>query len=269
MTYCRSPGDRRRWEITVKDDETDAAITDPENVWKLLSRWITPEDANLERSAVYTFHSKVAQKWRKGRILIAGDAAHLTPPFMGQGMCTGIRDTANLAWKLTACLDGADDNLLDTYQAERASHARTYVETAMRLGGLINSLDRKAALKMAEDQDAGGAKMRSIAPKLGHSALTTDSAQDPVGRPFGQVDLGQGQRSFDAAIGYNHAIIGPNRPSALPAEIHWLNTQDHPALAATLAKYKAGAIWIRPDRYIGAIAETGESLLDQLTQFSQ
>ena len=267
MTYCRGPGDRRRWEMTVKNNESDTEMTDPERIWQLLSHWITPEDAILERSVVYTFHSKVAETWRRGRLMIAGDAAHLTPPFMGQGMCTGIRDAANLAWKLNACLEGASERLLDTYQAERAPHARVYVETAMRLGGLINALDRSSALKLAEDQALGRAKMRSITPKLGPSPLSQFGQSDHLGTTFGQIDMGHGQHGFDAKIGFNHAIISPKRPEVLPQNACWLSSKDHPALNKALSVLNAGAIWVRPDRYIGAVSDTTEGLLDQLFTF--
>ena len=92
-TYVRGVGDRRRWEITLKDDEPTAQMSDGARVWSLLQRWITPDDAELERSAVYTFHSVIAERWRSGRLLIAGDAAHQTPPFLGQGMCAGMRES--------------------------------------------------------------------------------------------------------------------------------------------------------------------------------
>ena len=264
MTYCRSPGNRRRWEITVKPEETDNEITAPNRVWRFLSRWIGPEDATLERRAVYTFRSQVATCWRKGRIMIAGDAAHLTPPFMGQGMCAGIRDASNLAWKLMSCVNGADDSLLDTYQAERSPHARAYVETAMRLGGLINALDREAALKMAEDGSSGATKMRSIAPRLGESALAQTKVDDRIGRPFGQFDIGDGQCGFDARIGYHHAIISPIKPAIMPVNCQWIDPSKHQTLAAELSGLESAAVWVRPDRYIGGMSDNCDDLLTPL-----
>ena len=84
---------------------------------------------------MYTFRSAVAERWHAGRLLIAGDAAHLTPPFMGQGLCAGMRDVGNLAWKLGRILRGqAGAALLDSYQTERATHVREYIELAMRSG---------------------------------------------------------------------------------------------------------------------------------------
>ena len=88
----------------------------------------------IERKAVYRFHGRVAERWREGRVLIAGDAAHQTPPFAGQGMCAGIRDAANLAWKLADVLHGrARPDLLDTYQAEREPNVRAYIDLVQRL----------------------------------------------------------------------------------------------------------------------------------------
>ena len=111
---------RKRWEFRLDPDQDADAIRQPENVWRMLERWIGPEQADLERTAVYTFHSTVAEQWRWGRLFIAGDAAHQTPPFMGQGMCAGMRDAANLGWKLAWVLQrNAAESLLDTYQSER------------------------------------------------------------------------------------------------------------------------------------------------------
>ena len=103
-TYVRCPANRRRWEIAMPAHTTSADVCEPEAVWRLLKDWINPSQATLERSAIYTFHSMIAKQWRSGRTLIAGDAAHQMPPFMGQGMCAGIRDVVNLGWKLHRCI---------------------------------------------------------------------------------------------------------------------------------------------------------------------
>lgn len=255
MTYCRSPANRRRWEITVLDGESDAEITAPERVWELLSRWITKEEAELERSAVYTFHSALAQKWRKGRLMIAGDAAHLTPPFMGQGMCTGIRDASNLAWKLAAVVQAkSEPELLNTYQAERAPHARQYIETAMRLGGLINAMDQERALKLSQ----GGGRIRSIQPKLGPSAciLSTNEATDPVGQLFPQLTLRNGQR-LDDFTGYRafSASVEPSELECADGVAH-LCGQDHPSILEHLEKLGAKSVLVGPDRYIQSVSKT-------------
>jgi 3-(3-hydroxy-phenyl)propionate hydroxylase len=139
-TYVRGTGNRRRWEIAVLPGEDATTITQPAKVFEMLNPWVGPEDVGLERAALYTFHSAIAPIWRSGRLLIAGDSAHLTPPFLGQGMCAGMRDVGNLAWKLARVLRGQnDDTLLDTYQTERAPHVREYIELAVRLGGLLTT----------------------------------------------------------------------------------------------------------------------------------
>ena len=267
MTYCRSPANRRRWEITVKDGESDAEISSPDRVWELLSRWVTPDDAELERSAVYTFRSALAKTWHKGRLLIAGDAAHLTPPFMGQGMCTGIRDAANLGWKLASVLGGADPALLNTYQAERAPHAQSYIETAIRLGGLINSLDRAGAMKLTEGSSGVGNSMKSIQPKLGSSSyLRVDPTPDnPVGRPFPQVVLNTGER-LDDRIGYHSALVTtqPCNNTDLP-NLTILSASEHPELSGVLSDFGAGAILIGPDRYVRGIGGDAAALMKKFT----
>ena len=112
------------------------------NVWELLKPWAGPESLELVRSTVYTFRSLLAEKWRDGRLLLAGDAAHVMPPFMGQGMCSGVRDAWNLAWKLGLILDGkADDRLLDTYQVERMPHVSQIIDLSIYLGKMICTAD--------------------------------------------------------------------------------------------------------------------------------
>ncbi len=259
-TYCRSPGMRRRWEITVRDDEDSEAISSPESVWRLLSRWLTPEEADIERRAVYTFHSTLARKWRAGRLLIAGDAAHQTPPFMGQGMCTGIRDVANLAWKLANTIrDQTRTDLLESYQQERMPHARTYIETAIRLGGLINTMGSGEALEAAFRQPDGSARMESIAPRLG-TGLAADSAA-PVGRPFAQPRLSDG-RLMDDALGYAPVLL--LRDSLLAGAgdcpVATLTADAEPAVAACLDDLQTGAVLVRPDRYVLGLAGNGDEI---------
>jgi flavoprotein hydroxylase len=132
------PG-RRRWEFMCLPGETLAELDDEARAWALLAPWdVHPGNARLERHAVYTFNARYAERWRRGRVLIAGDAAHLMPPFAGQGMGAGVRDAANLAWKLDLVLaGGAPEGLLDTYQSERLPSARQAIELSMDLGRVI------------------------------------------------------------------------------------------------------------------------------------
>jgi len=132
------PG-RRRWEFMRLPHETLEELNSEERAWELLAASdVHPGNARLERHCVYTFGARYAEQWRAGRILLAGDAAHLMPPFAGQGMCAGVRDAANLAWKLDLVLRGmTPDSLLDTYQAERMPSVRQAIEFSMGLGKVI------------------------------------------------------------------------------------------------------------------------------------
>lgn len=245
-TYVRGVGERRRFEITLHPGEAPGDRMPEGETWRLLSRWITPEDAVLERGAVYTFRSAVARRWRAGPLFLAGDAAHLTPPFLGQGMCAGIRDAANLAWKMARVAQGlAPDTLLDSYQAERAPHAQAYIETAIRLGGLINTRAMAEALTNAPEE--GPARMQSIAPALGGFVA-------PLGRPAPQPVLVDGTR-LDDRVGHRFAVLLlPEVAQALP-----------PALADALSARGAvlvphagldhAAMLVRPDRQLLALAE--------------
>jgi 3-(3-hydroxy-phenyl)propionate hydroxylase len=263
MTYCRSPKNRRRWEITVLDDETDEEITRHEKVWELLSDSISPVDADFERCAVYTFQSAIAKNWRKGRLLIAGDAAHLTPPFMGQGMCAGVRDASNLGWKLALCARGlADQSLLDSYQAERSPHVREYITTAIRLGSLINSLGRESALSMLNADGPNGARMRSIAPELGASDLGGfDHDKTPhKGRVFAQPKLSDGQL-MDDLIGYGPVLL-TRAPVQTEGRVPTLSATEHPEITASLDALDVNAVLVRPDRYILATAKTEHDIAE-------
>ena len=130
------PG-RRRWEFMRLEHETLDELD--ARAWELLAPWdVRPDNATVERLAVYTFAARYAAQWRQGRVLLAGDAAHQMPPFAGQGMCAGIRDAANLAWKLDLVLTGqAPDALLDSYHQERLPSARQAIEFSIELGKVI------------------------------------------------------------------------------------------------------------------------------------
>ena len=137
---------RRRWEFMLKAGETPEEMLDDKRIATLLAPWVKPGQAELVRKAVYRFHGLVAKQWRSASVILAGDAAHQMPPFLGQGMCSGIRDADNLAWKLIAVLRGqASPRLLDTYQTEREPHARHIIEAAIGMGRLVCVQDEQAA----------------------------------------------------------------------------------------------------------------------------
>ncbi|MFC0041490.1 bifunctional 3-(3-hydroxy-phenyl)propionate/3-hydroxycinnamic acid hydroxylase [Actinomadura rayongensis] len=175
------PG-RRRWEFMRLPDETVADLNTPESAWRLLAPWgRTPENTVLERHAVYTFQARWADRWRAGRLLLAGDAAHLMPPFAGQGMCSGLRDTRNLAWKLDLVLTGtAAPDLLDTYTSERVEHVQHAIGMSMALGRVICVSDEDAAAERDARMIAAGADpARALPPTpppvLGDGVLQHDA----------------------------------------------------------------------------------------------
>ncbi|MCE5973156.1 bifunctional 3-(3-hydroxy-phenyl)propionate/3-hydroxycinnamic acid hydroxylase [Sinirhodobacter sp. WL0062] len=261
-TYVRGPGMRRRWEITVQPGEDAAEISKPERVWDLLKDWLTPEEAELERTAVYVFHSLVAEDWRKGRLILAGDACHQTPPFMGQGMCAGTRDVSNLYWKLALVCQGAvsgaeAEALLDSYESERKPNAREYIQTAVRLGGLINTCGTETALRAALPSSDGSARMESIAPPLGAGIGIGEKA----GRLFGQPRLADGQR-MDAIFMHQFVVVAEAALAEgldLPDGVGLVTTANSNA-AEHLARLGARATVLRPDRHTLGAADTQEEL---------
>jgi 3-(3-hydroxy-phenyl)propionate hydroxylase len=137
-TFIIGPGNHRRWEIMLLPGEEPREIEREENVWRLLSPWLNPSDGSLWRASCYRFHALVAEQWREGRVFLAGDAAHQQPPFIGQGMCQGIRDATNLCWKLKSVIrEGAADQLLDTYGEERKLHVYTLTSRIKAIGNHI------------------------------------------------------------------------------------------------------------------------------------
>jgi 3-(3-hydroxy-phenyl)propionate hydroxylase len=137
------PGLTRRFEFKLHPEERDEDMLRPEVVERLLSKHGAHADSVLVRKVVYTFHARVASRWAKGRVLLAGDAAHLTPPFAGQGMNSGLRDSFNLAWKLTMVTAGrASPLLLTTYEEERRNHVWQMIRLALRMGKIMSPRTR-------------------------------------------------------------------------------------------------------------------------------
>ena len=261
---------RRRWEFRLKEGEDPDTITRAENIWKLLARWIGPEEAELERAVVYTFRSAVAGVWKKGRIMIAGDAAHLTPPFMGQGMCAGIRDVSNLGWKLARVIrKKASPDILDSYQSEREPHVRTFIEMTMQMGRMINTTASALSAGNVVDADDGRQEMSQLKPALGPGLSAGRSGV--TGQLFPQFRLSSGEQLDDRIGNRFGLLLDPLLTAAVdsvpvndditvisdsaPEYLEWFHTN---GLAAVL---------LRPDRYIlgGATDDTGlRDLLESL-----
>jgi len=273
MTYCNVTNNRRRWEIMLMPGDDPEQLVQPDRLWQLVSRWIKPEHADIERAALYTFHSIIAQGWRKGRLLLAGDAAHQTPPFLGQGMCAAIRDVSNLAWKLQAVLSGlSGDALLDTYESERSPHVDAFIALAVSLGDIIQTTDPEAArARDAKFRQGQPEIFQFPAPVLGQGMVSTGPA--PVGQTFPQPQLATGQL-LDEVVGNHFVVIAAAEVLAQvsPAtrqtwrdwQVATLSAEDA-TLADWLNTQGTQAVLVRPDRYIVGLAQSSAQL-DALTQ---
>ncbi len=214
-SFIIGPGNHRRWEIMLLPGEDPRVAQTPERVWELLARWLTPEDATLWRAASYRFHALVAGRWRVGRVFIAGDAAHQQPPFIGQGMCQGVRDVANLVWKLARVLEGTSgEALLDSYEVERGAHVRELTTRIKAIGQVICERDPVAA----RARDAcilaeGGGKPRTLTRQEIVPPLTTgflaEEADPARGRLFPQpwIETAQGRARLDAVAGAGSRLV--------------------------------------------------------------
>ena len=216
----------RRFEFRLNDDETDEQMVRPEAVENLIRThfdWTGPMPG-LERSRVYSHHSRVADRFQIGRVFLAGDAAHLQPPWFGQGMNSGIRDAANVAWKLAAViLRGADPAVLESYGQERRGHARALVELATMLGRVygpktlagekLRSYGLRAMQRIPATRDYLLQMKFKPMPFYEQGIVLAPSPKEPVGRMFIQpdVELPSGQRvKLDEAAGEWFALIGVN-----------------------------------------------------------
>jgi 3-(3-hydroxy-phenyl)propionate hydroxylase len=145
--HMPAPGGRERWEFMLHPGESAEEMERPEKVRELLSPWGSPDDMDVERTAVYRFHARTVERFQKGRVFLAGDAAHITPPFAGQGLVAGLRDAMNLCWKLTWVLRGrAAPGILGSYDQERRPHAKAMIGLARLLGRIIMPTSRAQAL---------------------------------------------------------------------------------------------------------------------------
>lgn len=277
----------RRWEFMRLPHETVEEMEQEERVWALLSDWVKPEDASLIRYKMYTFRSLIADQWHKGRILIAGDACHVMPPFMGQGMCAGFRDAWNLSWKLDGILKGIfDQKILQTYTMERKPHVSDIIDISMYLGKVIcvpNETeaairDKKFFTGTAEPMPdfpnlrdgilAHQAQFQKFAGSLAPNAILTrkgkvESLDQIVGRNFVLVTTQPIEIDEQAEqiqkMGFIHLIINADEDE------HFTNsyTEINANLLSFMQKNNLAAVLIRPDFYIYGTAHTTNEI-DQL-----
>jgi hypothetical protein len=266
-----------------------------ENVWRLLSKHITRDDTEVIRAVVYSFHALIAKDYRRGRAFILGDAAHQMPPFLGQGMCAGIRDAANLAWKLDLVRSGmAGDSLLDTYYEERAPHVRAIIARAVAAGRIIQTTDpnvaagRDAMFLAAEKKEiiigeSGGGlelKMPALTEGIPHGAEPGGIVGNLFPQPFVER-AGKQVRLDDLYSGRFAIVAGPDAPDLFTNEViaawhdigaaflqvggdfaspPWPLLQEQGDQLASLLR-SHGAIVVRPDLYIYGTAKTASGLV--------
>jgi 3-(3-hydroxy-phenyl)propionate hydroxylase len=225
-------GGRCRYEFRLLPNEDPEQFTDLTAISRLLAPFRTISPDQIERCTVYTFHALVAERWREGPVILAGDAAHMMPPFAGQGLNSGIRDAHNLAWKIAAVIRGdAHDGLLDTYELERRPHAEATVALSVRLGQVMMSRHRT----LARVRDAAlRAGMRAPAFRRyvtegrfkpapyyrSGAVLSATGTSAVVGRPFPQplVLLPNGEQDrLDNILGPGFALVRVDPSAGAPA----------------------------------------------------
>ncbi|MDT5137066.1 MAG: hypothetical protein QOD58_1328 [Mycobacterium sp.] len=266
----------------------------PERVWHRAGRYLHPDDAELIRVATYTFRSLVARRWRTGRVLLAGDAAHQMPPFLGQGMCSGIRDAQNLAFKLDLVLHGRNPELLDTYQHERDPHVRAVIERGIELGReqtvrdplIAAERDRRLIAKHAASETP--AKIRLPGLKEGFLSAHSGPGRGDLSVQ-GVVDDGAGRRLLDHIVSHGfHLLVtgsvsaqlerGARTAALRAAGVTVVRLADQPGAEGTVVDVDGtyrrwfsencwAAVAVRPDFYIygtAVDATSAEALADDL-----
>lgn len=291
-SYIIGPGRHRRFEIMLLPGEDLREMETSAAVWRLLARWITPDDATLWRSASYRFHALVAERWRVGRIFLAGDAAHQQPPFIGQGMCQGIRDVGNLIWKLDRVLNGqSGDALLDSYGEERSEHVRQLTSRIKAIGHVICERDPvEAEARDRRILAEGGGQPRTltrqeIVPPL-QEGLLARPLHPAHGTLFPQpwIRTATGGRLLDGVAGTGWRLVldartAPDLAPELSAELAGLNVQtirigtaENPGVlverdgvvADWFDRHACMTALVRPDHYVFGVAGDMDALRDQL-----
>jgi 3-(3-hydroxy-phenyl)propionate hydroxylase len=267
--WLRLPGSRVRMEFMLVPGDDPEKIVTPAAVERI-SRGVLPADRFIaDRQAIYTFRGRIAQRWRSGNIFLAGDAAHQAPPMFGQGLCAGLRDVANLVWKLDVVARNlAGEELLDTYESERKPHATYWVETAAKQAVVIQTLDPEVAQGRDEYiRKNPEASAVPPAPALGPGLHEADR-DERAGRLSMQPVLSDGTR-LDDIVGMKFLVVASREVyDALPESIKESLDEDgdvvtllEPAKAGQLLdSVDAEALVIRPDRYILGVGDTAADL---------
>ncbi|WP_088183720.1 bifunctional 3-(3-hydroxy-phenyl)propionate/3-hydroxycinnamic acid hydroxylase [Sphingobium sp. Z007] len=252
-TIVPGRGNHRRWEFMLLPGEDDQAMMEPDAVAALVEPYLSGVPHRIVRAATYRFHGLIAERWRIGGVFLAGDAAHQTPPFFGQGMCHGLRDVANLAWKLELVLKGgANDTLLESYQLERDPHVRAVISAAVGAGRYICMLDPQAAAERdAQMREAAKRAQHGTAadliPAISSCIVATETAG--AGERFIQPRVGD--RLLDDVTGGGWRLFTRTLvESGDVTVIDLADLDDNGAIVAWLADRQADAVLIRPDHYV-------------------
>ncbi|MFF5479567.1 bifunctional 3-(3-hydroxy-phenyl)propionate/3-hydroxycinnamic acid hydroxylase [Streptomyces sp. NPDC012935] len=279
-TFMRVGEDRYRWEFRLAEGESLDGPGGLERLRELVAPWVDlPRDASpnadfeVVRQAQYTFRARLADRWRRGRVFLLGDAAHLTPPFVGQGLCAGLRDAHNLTWKLARALrQGAGDELLDTYERERKPHARHVIRVAVAVGwAMTGGQDRAAAFRRTVVGAAcripgvTAAVSRDLSPALTAGPLVRRRAR-LTGRALAGTFCPQPQAIIDGrrvrlddVLGESFAVLTAVAPTAQMTAVATAlgaptirvgDLGDDGTVAAWLASGRADAVLLRPDRVV-------------------
>ncbi|HUO39442.1 MAG TPA: bifunctional 3-(3-hydroxy-phenyl)propionate/3-hydroxycinnamic acid hydroxylase [Mycobacterium sp.] len=284
-TYMRVGDTRYRWEFQLLENETAADYQTLTGILPLISPWlgdIAAERLQLVRVGEYMFRAQVANRWRDGNVFILGDAAHLTPPFIGQGLCAGLRDAMNLAWKLAGVLDNTlPESVLDTYEQERKPHVRRMIRLAVRVGwamtagGRFGNLFRRVLVPWLERRTGTRSKaLTSATPPLSESALVIKSHRPKqlAGTLCPNPIVADGSR-FDDAVGNRFAVV--TFSPLTDSQRDEVNRRGAVAIVAAAggeldrwlhAAGDCGAI-VRPDRTVMQDGRNMDSLCEALPPF--
>jgi 3-(3-hydroxy-phenyl)propionate hydroxylase len=290
-TLIPGVGKHRRWEYMLLQDESDDEARQPLRILERLSDWVDPDDVEIIRSAVYRFRALVAETWRHGSTFLLGDAAHQTPPFFGQGMCHGIRDAAQLIWRLSLAFpDAPNERLLDGYQMEREPHVREIISASVRAGAAVcitdpeKARDRDAEFRAAEVARKGTVAIADIVPPIRSGLIDTETGGLRLPE-FAVADDGSIVR-LDTVLNGRLAILSPDDSFDLKLEpgtlARWKVAGGQvitigaygsaerlcdieERFANWLSENKAIAIIVRPDRYIYGLARTAADLHRQIS----
>jgi 2-polyprenyl-6-methoxyphenol hydroxylase-like FAD-dependent oxidoreductase len=270
------PG-RRRWEFMCLPGEDVNAMNDEAMAWKLLAAWdVRPDNAHLERHTVYRFQARWVEEWRVGRVLLAGDSAHLMPPFAGQGLCSGLRDAMNVAWKIDHALRHENEAaVLDSYRDEREPHVRAAIGLSVELGKIICVPDPEAARmrdeQMAPMAAAQGPTSPPPAPPMTEGFIAAGSPT--AGRTFPQSRVQHAGREVwsDDLIGVRWALVsavdGDDRldmsflDGSGPVSVNDVDG----TIVGWMREQNVAHVAVRPDRIVFGSAETPEGLAQLIT----